>query len=186
MNFTVYHDITFPGNLSTFFLGNRNRPGQVPWHYISGQSLHAPTMPSASRKVPWHYISGQSLHAWNKGGTPIVNGTMTLHFRAISPPGSKNERSLLRYHDITFPGNLSTPTCGFIVAANSTMTLHFRAISPRKLCWSTKKCSVPWHYISGQSLHFFYEFKDDVVGTMTLHFRAISPPLILVARASWL
>ena len=142
----MYHDITFPGNLST--LSN----------YLS-----------VSSKVPWHYISGQSLH---QGQIVIF---LFTKYHDITFPGNLSTRvwwftwHCSAYHDITFPGNLSTNRDGIFCCGGGTMTLHFRAISPlMKIRSINYEREVPWHYISGQSLHEygleifqgFYRYRD--------------------------
>ena len=106
--YSRYHDITFPGNLSTKLGGLKQRI--FLYHDITfpGNLSTALQREAVIKKVPWHYISGQSLHF-----IELLRG-----FRFDG------------YHDITFPCNLSTQInidYDFIIG---TMTLHFRAISP--------------------------------------------------------
>ena len=174
----------------------------VPWHYISGQSLHHCKMLLRALWIPWHYISGQSLHNRRTGRDRKLECTMTLHFRAISPlSGGSSQMYWNKYHDITFPGNLSTNFQMFMVFEKnvpwhyiSGQSLHhyvkakkvmdeyhditFPGNLSTKHGYTPEIFSVPWHYISGQSLHWLDSFlRLCSWRTMTLHFRAISPQI---------
>jgi len=82
-------------------------------------------------KVPWHYISGQYLHFKQKSEKSQKEEYHDITFPGnISTHKMRHDEIIHPYHDITFPGNISTQE---LVVCNNWL--------------------VPWHYISGQYLH---------------------------------